>query len=228
MKNTLVLIPGVGANEMIWQHQKRHLENEFDIRIVVANQSNDRDVLIETILDPLPDQFYLCGHSFGGWLAQIIASTYPKRVKKLILINTWSRCSQSFIAFIQDVLYKIETGIFKKFVEDTFSTTNLAQDRDNKLTLLKQMLLSAEPQSYVNQYQAILKSCETVSLLSNISASTLIIHSKEDSFFSLKESQFIKQNIPIAKLALLHDCGHNSPLEQPQAITALVDLWLTI
>jgi len=29
-----------------------------------------------------------------------------------------------------------------------------------------------------------------------------------------------------AKLAMIEDCGHLSPLERPQAVTALLRMWL--
>ena len=32
--------------------------------------------------------------------------------------------------------------------------------------------------------------------------------------------------IPGARLAIVEDCGHLAPLEQPQAVTALLRYWL--
>ena len=35
----------------------------------------------------LPEQFLLCGHSIGGWIASIYASHCPERVESLFLIS---------------------------------------------------------------------------------------------------------------------------------------------
>lgn len=64
------------------------------------------------------------------------------------------------------------------------------------------------------------------SVLSLITCPTLVIHATQDKNFSLLEHQELVDLIPNAKLALVEDSGHMSPMEMPQAITALLRLFL--
>ena len=70
MKETLILIPGLGSTEVTWQHQRQHLGDLLDVQILVMDQAKRRAELVETLLSQAPERFHLAGHSFGGWLAQ--------------------------------------------------------------------------------------------------------------------------------------------------------------
>lgn len=54
----------------------------------------------------------------------------------------------------------------------------------------------------------------------------MVIHGRQDSFFTLAEQQLIASNIPNAKLTIIEDCGHMMHVEQPQAVNALLRLWV--
>ena len=55
---------------------------------------------------------------------------------------------------------------------------------------------------------------------------TLIIVGREDTLAPLELSQEMAHAIPHAKLGLIEQCGHYSPMEHPQAVTVLMRLWL--
>ena len=57
-------------------------------------------------------------------------------------------------------------------------------------------------------------------------AQEVVIHGRQDATFSLAEHEAIAGAIPQAKLAVIEECGHESPLEQPHAVTTLLRDWL--
>ena len=42
---------------------------------------------IEKVIDKLelPEKFFICGHSYGGWLSSLYASQHPERIEALFL-----------------------------------------------------------------------------------------------------------------------------------------------
>ncbi|MCB1112985.1 MAG: alpha/beta hydrolase, partial [Chlamydiia bacterium] len=90
-----------------------------------------------------------------------------------------------------------------------------------------QMFLDVGEEAFINQEEAMLcrKPCEP--LLPAISCPTLIIHAAQDRNFSLSDHEKLAAKIPKSKLAIIEDSGHMSPMEAPQAVTALLRYWLT-
>jgi len=64
-------------------------------------------------------------------------------------------------------------------------------------------------------------------LLPRITADTLVIHGRQDRVVVEEEVEFLADGIAGAALALIEEAGHCSPIEQPQAFTAVMRLWLT-
>jgi pimeloyl-ACP methyl ester carboxylesterase len=83
------------------------------------------------------------------------------------------------------------------------------------------------PAVYIRQITAMIKDYETLPLLPRITCPTLAIHGRQDPLFSLEEHLVMTSAIPNARLAIIEECGHASPLERPQAVTALLRLWLS-
>src|SRR5258705_1003152 len=67
----------------------------------------------------------------------------------------------------------------------------------------------------------------TEDLLPRITADTLVIHGRQDRVVPEEEVEFLADGIAGAALALIEEAGHCSPIEQPQAFTAVMRLWLT-
>ncbi|MBA2653030.1 MAG: alpha/beta hydrolase [Tatlockia sp.] len=94
------------------------------------------------------------------------------------------------------------------------------------LQLIKKSQNHFPTQGLINQTLAEINGGNTTSDLQKIVCSTLIIHGRQDPFFSLEIQQLIATKIPQAKLTIIEDCGHMIQVEQPQAVSALLRLWI--
>lgn len=228
MKQTLVLIPGVGGDDALWQHQIKYLKELVNIQVIIADRHPSRQDMVAYVLKQTPQHFILAGHSLGGWLSQAIAAYAPQRVTKLILIDTWARADKKFCAGLQESYNRIQAGKREEvLLEHRHHIVHPDRLQDNKLlTTIEQMQLRMPAEKYCLQTKAMIDDYESLPLLKKIDAETLVIHGNQDPLFSLEEHQIITRNIAGAKLAIIEDCGHVSPLEQPQAVTALMRLWI--
>lgn len=92
----IVFLHGWGANCRVWQPlyetlKERHSCYLVDLPGFGAAQQNrvlDFDVLIEELVQQLPDQAIYCGWSLGGLIAMQMAVKHPHKVKKLVTISS--------------------------------------------------------------------------------------------------------------------------------------------
>jgi pimeloyl-ACP methyl ester carboxylesterase len=118
----------------------------------------------------------------------------------------------------------VENGKFHELAMQ-LSDTFILQQRIKKN--LQEMFLRSGASRLINDQTAMIQRSESFSILPNIKIPTLLIHARQDQVFSLAENGEMASLIPNAQLALIEDSGHMSPMEQPQAITTLMRLWLT-
>jgi pimeloyl-ACP methyl ester carboxylesterase len=78
----------------------------------------------------------------------------------------------------------------------------------------------------IGQVQAMIQDNKTEHLLGRIRARTLVIHGRHDPWFDLAEAQQLARGISGARLAVVEDAAHATPIEQPQVVTALMRLYL--
>ena len=89
------------------------------------------------------------------------------------------------------------------------------------------MFLEVGEEAFIAQQNAMLIRKESQPILPAIACATLVVYAAQDKNFTLAEHEELVHHIPNAKLAIVEDSGHMSPLEVPQAITALLRFWLS-
>lgn len=223
MKLALVLLPGLLSNERLWQHQAHYLSQIASVQII-SSFGNTPKEMIQNILDKAPDVFALAGHSMGGWLCLEVMRVAPARVSKLCLLNTTAEMdSKEKRSRRLELILKAQNGQFHAIVEEITEKFVFDPHVKNKV---KTMFLEVGKDAFIHQQEAMIKREETLSILSTITCPSLVIHATQDANFSLEDHQKLAREIPGAKLAVVEDSGHMSPLEMPQAITALMRFWL--
>jgi len=224
MKTPLVLISGLLSNASLWQHQARHLDEIAEIEIFSPTQ-NSSDKMVEAFLKVAPPKFALAGHSMGGWLCIEILRAAPSRVTKLCLLNTSARDDSNEKKIRrQEMILRSSKGQFKEITRDIaglFTQNPLIKQE------VENMFLDVGCETFICQEEAMMnrKSCEYI--LPTIRCPALVIHAAQDQNFSLEEHMELAEKMPNAKLAIVEDSGHMSPLEMPQAVTSLLRFWLT-
>jgi pimeloyl-ACP methyl ester carboxylesterase len=221
MKTPLVLLPGLLSNERLWEHQARHLQDLALIQILPLSE-NTPQKMVRAILGAAPPKFALAGHSMGGWLSLEVMREAPSRVSKLCLINTTARDDSEEKRGQRQRLIQ-ETSQFERLVDEL---VELFVFQPSVKPKVKRMFLEVGKEALICQEEAMLKRKECKSILSRIACPTLIIHAREDKVFSLKEHEELVHGIEGAKLAIVENSGHMSPMEVPSAITSLLRSFL--
>ena len=229
MKDQLIILPGFGGNAALWEHQSAHLKEIADPSIIAHATDNRAKKNADAILAQCQSSFHLVGHSLGGWIAQWVAIKAPHRVKTLTLLGTWpGDSSPALLKTFRKMLTQVNSGKRESML-DAIRPTTVHPDRLND-EILMQTLKTAQDRfptaDLINQIESEIHSESTTNYLDQITCPTLVIHGRQDAFFSLKIQQNICDKIPKANMTVVEDCGHMLPIEQPQAVTSLIRLQL--
>ena len=184
--------------------------------------------MAEHVLAVAPQRFSIAGHSLGGWVAQEVAARAPERVSKLFLCDTWARKPEGTDEYLRNYWTNAERDLDGALTEHFHLL--LHEDRYNDdafCARLQRWQREMGADGYIRQLKALAADYSTEDLLPRITADTLVIHGRQDRVVVEEEVEFLAEGIAGAALALIDEAGHCSPIEQPQAFTAVMRLWLT-
>jgi 3-oxoadipate enol-lactonase len=179
-----------------------------------------RDVV--AVLDGLGIQkINWCGLSMGGMVGMWLGANAQTRIDKLILCNTSSFFPDKSIwdGRIKLVREKGLEGIVDANMERWF-TAGFRERSQSALAKMREMFLAIKVDGYVSCGEAI-RDMDHRPLLSKITVPTLVIAGRQDPATTLEAGEYIKQQIPGAKIAVL-EAAHISNLEQPRAYAETV------
>jgi pimeloyl-ACP methyl ester carboxylesterase len=220
----IILLPGLLSDHRVFHHQLQFLSEIANMQVIQLTDINSPIAMTEKILQIAPKRFALIGHSIGGWVALRVMKMMPERVTKLCILNTAARgINPVELASRQAILNQIEKGEFQSIasqIAHLFVFNNHARE-----AVLK-MFLEVGEQALINQTQAMMVREDLRDILPTIHCSTLVIHAEKDKRFSLNDLTEISSAIPNAALKVVTQCGHMSPMEQPEIITHLIRDWL--
>ena len=224
MKPTLILLPGWGANESIWEDVVEHLSDLVDCKVLPLYHQTSRDEMVDHLLKNAPERFILAGQSMGGWVALKAAAKAPHRVSHLILINTWASPDPKLNELQKDILRDLKNGDVEQVLSRHLAFILHHESFKNPDVIAKAQRAFAHCKSkiMIDQMQAMLDDYVSLPLLANIKAPTLILHGREDMLFSTSEQEILRKGIQQSQLKIIEKCGHCSTLEHPQETTALI------
>lgn len=223
-QKTLIFLPGVLSDQRVWSYQSHHLQDLVQCQSIPLVGGDTTEALLQEILNRVEGDFFLAGHSMGGWLALELARRVPERILKLCLLNTSAQSdSQEKHQKRMAMLQMVEQGNFQE-VARTLADFYVVDERVKKEVY--SMFLSVGQQAFIAQQKLLLAREECRSFLPFLTMPTLVIHARQDKNFSLAVHEELRDRIPHAKLAIIEDSGHMSPMESPQAVTTLLRFWL--
>jgi pimeloyl-ACP methyl ester carboxylesterase len=185
--------------------------------------------MADSVLATMPGRFALAGLSMGGYVALEVMRRAPGRVTRLCLADTSARPDTDAQAERRRGLVAVAgkgtfRGVTRRLLPFLIHPDRL---HDEPLTTtVMAMAESVGRDAYARQQQAILGRADSRPDLARIACPTMVICGRQDAVTPLDRSEEIAAAIPGARLVVIEDCGHLCALERPQAVTALMRMWL--
>jgi pimeloyl-ACP methyl ester carboxylesterase len=226
----IVIVPGLGSSARthldilpgLWRHGP----------VVVANHTRDDNIagMARRVLEEAPPgPIALIGHSLGGYIVLEMMRQQPQRVAKLLLMNTQARLDPPEVTQRRlATIALIRQGQFEEAMEANFPLL-VHPSRVDDETLKERMRLTRQdtgPEVYLRHQAAIMSRIDSRPSLKDIRVPTFVVSGDADRLISNEFSREMAELIPRAKLEILAQCGHLSPLEQPEALVEVMDEWL--
>jgi pimeloyl-ACP methyl ester carboxylesterase len=228
MSVPLVLLPGTLCNEAVFAHQVASLAGVADTRVLPLMDGRTIAACASAVLRQVPERFALAGFSQGGLVALEMMRQAPKRVLKLCLLATNPRGStaqnlERWSRWQREAPAGAFTAIVRAHTDNVYSKTEGGM---NARSVVEEMAEAVGVETFMLQLEMLMSRTDSRPSLSAIGCPTLLIVGRQDRVTPLELHEEMRALIPGAALVPVEDCGHYAPLEQPQAVSALMHYWL--
>lgn len=221
----LVLLPGMGCTAALWSLLDLDVE---PVTPVLELQSLDAEV--ERLLGLLPQRFALAGLSLGAIVAMALLRKAPERVARLALLST-NPCAPTPA---QHAGWAEQRRLLADGSPRDLQTALLPQllspavldGRPDLVGLTLGMADELGPQVYDRQLRLQGTRVDERPGLARIGCPTLVLAARDDRLCGVERHVDMAGLVPGAELAIVEDCAHLSPLEQPAAVSSRLRRWL--
>jgi len=226
---TLVLCPGFMTDRALWRDMEAGLAALVPCHFADLSGMTDIDAAARDLLDRVPGPLVALGFSMGGFVAREMALAAPDRVRGMVLMGTSARPTRPEIqarneALIRNTRERGYRGLSPAAIRKAFHPRR--RDNNPDVAFVLDMAMRMGPDAFINQLS--LDRRDGRPDLPKISCPTLVIWSRGDELRSLKESEELATGIPNARLVIIEDAGHMTPLEAPDECLKLVGGFLAL
>lgn len=238
----LLLINGLGGHVRMWDPLRRHVP---DVRTIAFDAPGTGESptpafplgvagsarMITRLLDELGlDQVDVLGYSLGGMIAQQLAWTSPRRVRRVVLMSTntgWGSVPSHPVA-VSGLLSMRRLRDPEYYAQLAPQLLGGEMRRNPDLVRQAAELRTTEsPDTRGYLYQ--LLSCTlwtTMPMLRLIRQPTLVVNGDDDPLARPINAKAIAALIPHAELHLVRGAGHHLFLERPDEVSSVIAAFL--
>ncbi len=225
----LLLLPGLICDEALWAHQTNHLADIAKVGVGDLTEASSIQGMAAQVLAAAPEQFALAGFSTGGYVSLEIMRQAPERVTRLALLNTSAQPDDADKARKRRGLIALSSkgkfrGVSAKLMAELVFLPRASEP--DLVEIVRAMTERMGAEVFVRQQTAVLNRIDSRDILTQIDVPTLVICGREDLLTPLHCHEELAAGVEGARLAVIEQCGHLSPLERPHAVTALLRTWL--
>jgi pimeloyl-ACP methyl ester carboxylesterase len=227
----VIFVHGAGGNSLLWKRTLSLLSGPSNAvavdlpghpsgKITCRSVGDYAQAFHEFIRECGLTKPVVAGHSMGGAVVLSLALAHPEDIGGLVLVSTGAKLGvdPAILEGLEEAPMKaIEAVITPR----SFYSIDLGLGREARAALS----ISNLP-IFLNDYVAC-KNFDVRADLSRISTRTLVVCGDKDRMTPPKWSHFLKGNIPDAELYFVKDSGHMLPLEKPEALAKLLQLFLS-
>ena len=223
------MVPGMMCNERIFSPQIEELSKNLEV--TVADISNFPSVcdLASDVLKKAPKSFSLLGHSMGGIVAMEIYSQEPKRIEKLILMDTNPKAELDEVKLKREPqIREVNKGKLLEVMRDEMKPNYLAESENKRsvLNVCMDMALTLGPDVFINQSRALQSRLDQQNTIQSIKIPVLIMCGSEDKLCPVERHEMMHNMISDSDLKIINNAGHMPTLEQPRETTEVIKEWL--
>jgi 4,5:9,10-diseco-3-hydroxy-5,9,17-trioxoandrosta-1(10),2-diene-4-oate hydrolase len=230
----LLIIHGGNSHAKLWVKNMRELYQNHTIYVpdlpgFGLSQAMEGNFYVPELVDFIDkfaqavglESFHLMGHSLGGAIAASYAFQYPKKVSKLVLMD--SMCFGEEIALWVRVLSlpafcsSVGKGLVALFQGVKWLTEATFRSMDFIIPISQASIIIGSSSVTLHTQTVVL-----IQRLSEIIAPTLVIWGENDRIVPVKQAYAAATVIPDCQLKVFEDCGHSAYQQRLPEFSQLV------
>ena len=239
----LVLLHGFPLDRRMWDAQVERLSQNCRVMAPdfrgFGRSGNTDPFTIESLADDIhvfveqlvAKPCVLVGLSMGGYVALAYAKKYPADLRGLILVDTKAgadtpEAKQGRVKMI-DLVRKDGAAAVADQMLPKMLGPGTQQNRPEVVKSLRSMMEMCSPQTIEYALAAMRDRPDRTGELPAIKVPTLIIVGDADAITPPAVAEGMAKAIPAAKLEVIRDAGHMSPMEQPEQVNRAIERFVT-
>ena len=223
------MVPGMMCDERIFSPQIEELSQNLEVTIADISNFSSVSELASDVLKKAPKSFSLLGHSMGGIVAMEIYSQEPKRIEKLILMDTNPKAELDEVKLKREPqIIEVNKGKLLEVMRDEMKPNYLAESENKRsvLNVCMDMALTLGPDVFINQSRALQSRLDQQNTIQSIKIPVLIMCGSEDKLCPVERHEMMHNMISDSDLKIINNAGHMPTLEQPRETTEVIKEWL--
>jgi pimeloyl-ACP methyl ester carboxylesterase len=221
----LILIMGLGAPGSRWKDHAAAYEKHFRCILVDNRGAGESDkphdpfttkVMADDIAGLMLalsiDNARIAGISMGSAIAQELALSYPKKVRSLVLVSSWSRCdryTQTVFEHFKKVRELASPADFTQLLQLWIASPPYYEEHFNEM--VRDQTQAQDDYMPVHAFQAQSDACimhNTFDRLDQITVPTLLTVGDADIFTPLRLTAEIHERMPGSEMIVFKGRGH--------------------
>lgn len=230
MSEPVVLIPGFMADARSFMPQLVALGTARPVILVTPAQADTVEQLTTAALPALPPRFSLVGHGLGGNVAIEILRKAPQAVSRIALISTDPLPEPAEQRARQEALVvAARTGRLADCIAQLVPATALhdAPWREEVMALVQDMAATLGTEQFLRQLRMMQRRPDQQKTLRKANVPTLILAGAADTIVPRRRAEFLAGMMPQGCLEIIAEAGHLPQLEQPEALTSALQIFLS-
>jgi pimeloyl-ACP methyl ester carboxylesterase len=224
----IVLVPGLLCTAEVFAPQIAALWPYGPVTVASTLDGSTMAELAASILAAAPPKFALAGLSMGGYICLEIVRQAPERVIKLALLNTSARPDTPEQSLQRRALVaEARADGYEKVLVPALNAILHPLHRSALEAVNRRMARMIGVDGLARQSEAAIARIDSRSSLCAICIPTLVLVGDSDPLTPVYLSEEIVAGIPNSRLVVVPECGHGSPLEQPEAVNKALTEWIS-
>lgn len=225
----LVLIPGFMADARSFMPQLACLGADRPVILLSPGLGDSVDKIAADIAPHLPPRFALIAHGLGGNIAIEILRKRPDAVTRVALISTDPMPDTPQVAAEREaMLIAAKTGHLAACMAQMLPLAALhdAPWRDEVMALVMDMAETLGPIQFQRHLRVLQRRPDQQKTLRKVHVPTMIIAGESDGLIPRRRAEFLAAMMPQGCLEIIAESGHFPQLEQPEAVTKVLQTFL--
>lgn len=246
-KETIIFVHGYGANKFFWINELAHFQKKYHVISPDVPAFGDNEMVwelgygIESQVEFLNefiealklDKVHLIGISMGGLISGYYASTYPNKLKSLVLIDSGGITSPVATEFWTHYRKTGQNLIDYENVEGFDKMMEIVFLKPQKVpTVLKKYFVEEKKKRFKKEsrvFTELMKKSDNMlaERLDKIKTPTLIVWGDQDKIFHPSTVQLLEKKIKDSKAVILSNAGHASIIDNQKDAYAAIEKFLS-